>query len=196
MSKRLQIGFFIFDGVELLDLAGPLEVFAVADELSGRCFAESFTFSGASKPVRSVAGLHLVPDRLSQEVDGLDLLVIPGGEGVRHWMKDLELLNELQRIKKVSSMQVLICSSALAAAEMGWIGADEFCTHHLVAEEVLERLPPGAQWLSDQRFVKSGSLYSSAGISAGIDLALHLVERLHSRDLASATAHYMEYRTA
>ena len=193
MNGKRQIGIFVFDGVELLDAAGPMEVFAVADELSGGQFAHCFTFATSLNAVRSVAGMRLLPDECLDAVKHLDILIIPGGEGVRHWMDDTETQRELQRLAGTSSYRATVCSGALAAAKMNWITGPNFCTHHLVVPEVLKLLPTSCVWRSDLRFVQEGTLFTSAGISAGLDLALHLVEELHSAELSAQVAHYMEY---
>lgn len=193
MNKKRRIGIFIFDGVELLDAAGPMEVFAVADELSRGQFADCFTLAHSANTVRSLAGMKIVPDRCLAEVDQVDILVIPGGEGVRHWMDDTAIHHELQRLADSSLYRVTVCSGALAAAKMNWITGPEFCTHHSVADEILKLLPPRCNWRSDLRFVQVDTLFTSAGISAGLDLALHLVEVLHSAELSAQVAHYIEY---
>lgn len=192
MKPKPSIGIFVFNGVELLDVAGPLEVFAVADELSHGEFGAPFTFAQSGEPVRSVAGLRLIPDCPLASVQAVDLLVIPGGEGVRHWMDDSAILGELDRLAQTSSIRMTVCSGALAAAKLGWIHSSDFCTHHEVADEVME-LAPQAHWRHDLRFIEDNGYYSSAGISAGIDLALHLVAQLHSQELAHEVARYMEY---
>ncbi len=193
MTTKPNIGIFIFDGVELLDAAGPLEVFAVADELSGGNFGRVLTFGITTQPVKSVAGLQLIPDRAMADVQALDVLVVPGGEGVRHWMCNSMCMDELKRIGRTCTVRMTVCSGALAAAKLGWIKQTDFCTHHLVAHEVAELLPKTARWRNDLRFTGSDGLYTSAGISAGIDLALYLVAQLHSADLGNKVAGYLEY---
>jgi transcriptional regulator GlxA family with amidase domain len=193
MNEKRQIGIFVFDGVELLDAAGPMEVFAVADELSSGQFAHCYTFATSLNAVRTVAGMRILPDAGIADVERLDIVIIPGGEGVRHWMDDAATQRELQRLADTSTYRATVCSGALAAAKMNWITGRDFCTHHSVVPEVLKLLPTSSVWRSDLRFVQEGALFTSAGISAGLDLALHLVEVLHSADLSAQVAHYMEY---
>lgn len=194
--KNLSI--LIFSDVEVLDFAGPFEVFSVANELNqNELFAISLLALGGTTTVRAKNGLTVVADKLFDSLDekslsALDILLIPGGEGVRAHLKYDRLLHTIAAMKADKKIVASICSGALVLAKAGVLKHEIGTTHHLCIDE-LERLEPTLTVDTERRFYDRGSIITSGGISAGIDMSLHLLERLCGREIRQQTAQYMEY---
>lgn len=190
--KKLQVGFFLFEGLELLDAAGPWEVFSSADMLHEGTLFELLSFSAEAGKVRTVNGLSLIADFGIDEVSQPDLLVIPGGEGSRRVAADQVLTGRLKELHEKSQYTMSICSGARILAAAGLLKGRMFTTHHLVYEDVL-RIEPDAIPDKESRYAGDGRIYTSGGVSAGMDLAFHLLEKLYGKAAAEKTARYMEY---
>lgn len=190
--KRLRIGFFLFEGVELLDATGPWEVFSSADLLHEGNLFELFSFAAEAGKVRTVNGLHLIADYGMDEVPQPDLLLIPGGEGSRRVATDPALIGRLKELHEASRFTMSICSGARILAAAGLLRGVPFATHHLVYDDVLE-IEADAIPKRESRYTGDGRIFTSGGVSAGIDLAFHFLEKLHGKAAKEKTARYMEY---
>lgn len=185
----------MFDDVELLDFAGPIEVFTTAVRVAGqRGLPVPWTLATASPtgaPVRARAGLRLHADHALAEAPLADVLLVPGGvvDGV---LADAALLADIRRHAQHAALVASICTGAFILADAGLLHAAP-CTTHWEDVADLRQRHPHLDVRPDARWVDNGALVTSAGISAGIDMSLHLVERLHSRELALATARQMDY---
>ena len=187
-----KLGILLFDDVELLDFAGPYEVFAVASELNDHSLFDVFTLSGDGKKIRTVHGLEVWPDHSTQNSPPIDILVIPGGEGTKAVIKNQALLNWILEAYKQSEITFSVCSGARIPAILGLLDDSEFATHHAVVDDVIAIAPSSAH-KKGSRFVDNGKLMTAAGISAGIDLSLHILEKLHGAHVKEETMRYMEY---
>jgi transcriptional regulator GlxA family with amidase domain len=193
----LCIGLYVFDGVEVLDFAGPYEVFTTADRVHGRAQAQATalmrvcTIGHRREPVRARAGLEIRPDFALADHPPVDCLVVPGG------VVDAELdkpdviawiAAQAVRVPLVAS----VCTGAFLLARAGLLDGRRATTHW---EDIadLRALFPQVDVVDGVRWVDTGSRVTSAGISAGIDMSLHLVERLHDRALALRTARQMDF---
>ncbi|MDR3467309.1 MAG: GlxA family transcriptional regulator [Xanthobacteraceae bacterium] len=179
------IGLLIFPGFQLLDAAGPIAVFEIAGRLAGRTAAIT-PLSIAAGPVRSSAGVEMVARGL-KGLRGLDTLIVAGGEGTREAVRCAELVSFVahaaRRVRRVAS----VCSGAYVLAEAGLLDGRRATTHwgrtsHFLATYPKVRLEP------DRIFVKDGPIWTSAGISAGIDLALAMVAEDDGDAVARDTA--------
>jgi len=186
------VGILLFDDIELLDFAGPYEVFAVADELNDHTLFDVFTLSETSQEVRTVHGLRVQPDYAIDRSPHIDILVIPGGDGTKAVIKNKALLDWIRDAYDKSAITFSVCSGARIPAILGLLTGMEFATHHAVVEDVTALAPDGI-YRKDRRFVDNGRLMTAAGISAGIDLALHIVEKLYGASVKEQTMQYMEY---
>ena len=195
----MNVGILIFDEVELLDMAGPYEVFTTAARVHGRSqpagtppLFNVFTLARSAAPVQARAGLRLQPDRTLDDHPLLDCAIVPGG------VVDAELgqaaLMDWIRAQAQTPVRILasVCTGALLLAQAGVLDGLE-ATTHWEDVDALRALRPGLRVLEGRRWVDGGRIVSSAGISAGIDMSLHLVERLHSRELALRTARQLEF---
>lgn len=194
----MNLGILIFNEVELLDMAGPYEVFSTASRLHARTqpadaepLFRVMTLARHAGPLRARAGLLLQPDYLLEAHPPLDCVIVPGGvvdaelahQDLMHWIAG-----------QAGAAQILasVCTGALLLAQAGVLDGLE-ATTHWEDLQALRALRPGLRVLEGRRWVDTGRIVSSAGISAGIDMSLHLVERLHSRELALRTARQMEF---
>jgi transcriptional regulator GlxA family with amidase domain len=158
----------LFDGVQSLDVTGPLEVFAHAPGY------EVTTASLHGAPARTSSGLRLTPDTaLTDRTAPPDLLLVPGGEGARR--RDPDLVAWLRENAAKANRLASVCTGAFLLAEAGLLDGRKVTTHWAHCEELAAQYP-GVTVDPDPIFIKEGSLATSAGITAGIDLALALVE--------------------
>ncbi|MGW2301251.1 GlxA family transcriptional regulator [Streptomyces sp. NPDC001809] len=182
----------LFDGVQSLDVTGPYEVFAGAARAAGD--PEAYPIRTASLdggPVRAHSGLRLLPDTtLAEAVAGgaPHTLVVPGGEGTR--MPDPALIDWLRSHAPDAGRLVSVCTGALLLAEAGLLDGHR-ATTHWVACDHLARCYPEVEVDPDPIFVRDGRLATSAGVTAGIDLALALVEEDLGRDVALTVARHL-----
>lgn len=188
-----RVGIFIFNGVEALDFTGPFEVFSVANELHDFSCFDTFTFAERDGVVETVNGLQVLPKYNFENLPAIDLLVIPGGEGTHQLIQNESVLNKLSVLFDLSEFTVTVCSGAMLAAKNGWLDNKVYTTHRLTFP-VIRQLAPSALGMPNLRYVAAGKLLTSGGISAGIDLSLALVEKLHTKKMAQRTADYLEYR--
>lgn len=187
------LGIFIFEGVEVLDFAGPFEVFSVASQLSGYQKLKVFTFGAESKLIQTVNGLQVTPDYSLENLPSCDFIVIPGGDGSKRVIQKPTVLEKLRSTIERTKWTMSVCSGSRILGKLGYLDHKPYCTHHSVFESMKEVTPIGFP-KPELRFVQSSDrLYTAAGISAGIDLSLFLVEKTFGLDLARATAEYMEY---
>lgn len=190
---RLNVAIFIFDDVEVLDFAGPFEVFAVTDELAGHARFNTYTVAELPGVVRARNSLRVVPTHTFESAPAPDILVIPGGDGTRPLLNRPVVIEWVRRQSRVAQHTVSVCTGALLLAKAGLLEGLQATTHHL-GLDLLRELAPNATVHADRRFLDNGKILTSAGISAGIDVSLHLVARLSGREAAEKTSAYMEYR--
>ena len=194
MNKKRNIGILIFDNVEVLDFAGPFEVFSVTSELNNFEPFNVFTVGEMSAPIRAVNGLSVNPTFDFNTCPSLDVLIIAGGSGTRKLMEKKNVLDWIHKVHQKSELTLSICSGARLLGVLGILDGKPYCTHHEVYEHMKEIVPTGKP-RRKQRFINTGKIYTSGGISAGIDLAFHIVEKLLGKKVAKLTATYMEYNT-
>jgi transcriptional regulator GlxA family with amidase domain len=182
------IGIALWDGVEELDFAGPYEVLTA---WAGGKPVEVFTIADSTDPVRCAHGLRVLPDRAWADVDGLDVLVVPGGNAGSQ-LENGTFVDRVRALADAGTLMTSVCTGALVYAQAGLLDGRPATTHW----SALERLPQYGQDIEvrpDDRFVDDGNVITSAGVSAGIDMALHLVARLDSEDAARKIRRYIQY---
>lgn len=193
------VGILIFNQVEVLDFCGPFEVFSVAErpgEEGGepRLF-QALTIAENPGIVRTTGSLLVQPHHTLDNHPPLDLVVIPGGYGTRREQDNQVLRDWIGRQQAADVLLTSVCTGAFLLAGAGLLDNKRATTHWAAIEE-LRQLRPAVQVLEDARVVNEGRIVTSAGISAGIDMALHVVERLHGIETARWTARMMEYNWA
>ncbi len=188
----LNVGIFLFSNVELLDFAGPYEVFSVTSELNDYRLFKVFTVTEDGKEIRSVNGLKVVPDFSFENHPPIDILVIPGGVGTRSEMNKPAVLEWVRRNYQASQFTFSVCSGARILGKLGLLDNQQSITHHEVLPELRE-IAPLAVIKSEKRFTDNGRILTSAGISAGIDLSIYMVEKFYGPEVRNKTMVYMEY---
>ena len=191
---RARVAIALFDGVEVLDAAGPFEVFAVASELRGHAPFEVLAVGAeAGRVVRAVNGLRFVAERGWADLPRPAVLVVPGGEGVRAAIEDPALMAWVRDAAASAQVVLSVCTGSLLLGALGLLDGLEATTHHLCIDELRERAP-GCRVRPDLRVVDAGRIVTCGGISAGIDGSFHALGRLLGPDAVAETAAYMEYR--
>jgi transcriptional regulator GlxA family with amidase domain len=187
------VGIFLFDQVEVLDFAGPFEVFSVASQLAKSKEFKVITFSSNDSSITAVNGLSVNPTFGIADLPQIDYLVIPGGDGTKKVIVEPQLLKQLESLIEQSKWTMTVCSGSRIPAKLGLLDSKPFCTHHSVYDSIAA-ISPSAIPKPELRFTQSAlKLYTAAGISAGIDLSFFLLENSFGKALALETAHYMEY---
>jgi transcriptional regulator GlxA family with amidase domain len=192
-----RVGILLFDGVELLDFAGPYEVFTVASRVTARDAPGAeppfgvFTVAAGADPVRTHAGLLIVPESTFDAHPPVDLLVVPGGV-VDDALADPQIGAWVARTSSAAQLTASVCTGAFLLARAGLLDGRPATTHWEDVDD-LQAAYPALRVVRDCRWVDDGDVVTAAGISAGIDMALHLVVRFGGRELAARTAKYMQY---
>ncbi len=193
------VGILIFDGVEVLDFCGPFEVFSVArregEHAVERALFEVKTVAWERRTVRCSGELLVVPHLAIVEGEAdvpFDILVVPGGQGTRRERLNGELLDWIAAQDVGTELTTSVCTGAFLLAERGILDGKRATTHWASVDWMRDQYP-AVTMLADARFVDEGHVVTSAGISAGIDMSLHVVGRLHGDEAARWTARRMEY---
>ena len=189
---KKNVGILVFDDVEILDFAGPFEVFALADELHNHEPFHVFTMAEAPATVRARNGLKIVPDFALEKAPPLQVMIIPGGMGTRPLLNRVLLMEWLRAKARTAEVVMSVCTGALLLGKAGLLDGLAATTHH-EAIELLRQTAPCADVRPGQRFTDNGQVCTAAGISAGLDLSLHIVARMLGPDAAAKTAQHMEY---
>lgn len=188
----ISIGIFVFDGAEELDWAGPWEVLRAWAAGWPKDGVEVFTFAPRDGVVVCAKGLRVLADRTWETAGPMDVLVYPGGRGTRAQVGDADLLARLRAAREAGTLLASVCTGSLVLAAAGLLDGRP-ATTHWSALATLEELGDGIEVRPDDRFVDSGEIVTAAGVSAGIDMALHLVARLHSPERAADVRRYIQY---
>lgn len=190
---KLNVAIFIFEEAEVLDFAGPFEVFSVASELYDHSLFNVFTLAKTKAPIRAVNGLSVNPDHTFETAPEIHILIITGGNGTNALIKDTALMRKIKKVHLSTKYTVSICSGSRVLAVIGVLESMPYCTHHQVYDDMAKLVPSGSPQKA-KRYTGSGKIYTSGGISAGIDLSFHLVEKIYGKEIVQKTANYMEYR--
>ena len=190
----VRIGILLFDDVEELDAVGPWEVLG-AWALAHPDEAEVVALGAQPGQVRAAKGLRLYADRSLDRAGQLDVLLHPGGMGTRPMLKDDDHLAWLRTQREQVPLLTSVCTGSLVYAAAGLL-AGRPATTHWASLDLLAELDPTIEVRPDDRFVDDGDVITSAGVSAGIDMALHVVARLAGADRAREIRRYIQYDPA
>ena len=191
MSETRNIAILLFDDAEVLDFCGPFEVFSVASNQSEQPLFDVMTVA-QEKLVNARNGLSVVPSHSLDNCPKPDILLVPGGIGTRRVLDNSRLIGWIRQVAENAELVLSVCTGALLLGKAGLLDGLETTTHH-AAYGLLREIVPSCIVHEDRRFVDNGRVVTSAGISAGIDMSLHIVERLAGSDIAKATSRRMEY---
>jgi transcriptional regulator GlxA family with amidase domain len=182
----------IFDDVEVLDFAGPFEVFSVTGRRQQLDPFDVFTVAERPAPVLARNGLSINPRHSFTTAPRPDIVLVPGGYGTRREMKNPVMLEWVNATSRDAQFVLSVCTGALVLGAAGLLDGLQATTHFGAFEE-LRTVAPRTELRPDARIVDNGRIVLSAGVSAGIDMSLHVVSRLFGPEMAAETARYMEY---
>ncbi|MBA5639226.1 DJ-1/PfpI family protein [Duganella sp. LX20W] len=191
------IGIFVFDDVEVLDFAGPYEVFTCATRVSARLAPRTpapfrvVTIGRHEAMLRARAGLSVFPEAQFDDGPAIDILIVPGGEVTAELDKP-DVIRWIAGMAGQCELVASVCTGALLLAQAGLLNGRQATTHWADIAQ-LRALFPQVRVCEERRWIDAGDIVTSGGISAGIDMSLHLVERLAGRALALETARQMDY---
>lgn len=193
----VSVGIYLFPQVEVLDFAGPYEVFTTASRVAARQqpgetipFAV-FTVAETTQPCAARAGLRVLPDHALAEHPAIDLLLVPGGVVTAELAKP-PVIDWLRTTAARSRLTASVCTGAFLLARAGLLAGKRVTTHWEDQADLAGDFPD-LTLIADTLWVDEGNVITSAGIAAGIAMSLHLVARLTGPELAAATARQMEY---
>ncbi|PEE71548.1 DJ-1/PfpI family protein [Bacillus thuringiensis] len=192
MMNKWSVGIFLFNELEVLDFAGPFEVFSVTEVNEEKPFTV-YTVSENGEMITARNGLKVQPDYSIENLPPVDILIIPGGLGAREY----EIKNEIvikwirQQMKEVKLM-TSVCTGALLLAKAGLLEGLKATTHWASIEKFKNEFQ-NVEVIENVKFVDEGHIITSAGISAGINMAFHIVKNLLGMHVAEDTAKRMEY---
>lgn len=186
------IGIFLFDEVEELDAVGPWEVLSYWTRNYPEDSWEVFSFSANGKPVRCAKGLTIQPQHAQDTMPAAQVLIYPGGRGTRRQLTDERLLSWVRAQRSSVPLLTSVCTGSLVYAAAGLLSGRPATTHWASLARLAE-LDPSIEVRPDDRFVDDGDLITSAGVSAGVDMALHLVARLASPERARQVKRGIQY---
>jgi transcriptional regulator GlxA family with amidase domain len=196
-NSKMTVGILIFDQVEVLDVAGPFEVFSVTRLNENRRCEEPSPFkvilvSENTDQVTAVGGLIFIPDTTMHKCPDLDLLIIPGGWGTRKQISNKALLRWIVDRAVKARLTASVCTGSSLLGKAGLLDGREATTHWR-AFDFLRESAPMVKIRENVRFTTTEPIYTSAGISSGIDLALRIVSHFFGTEVGKATARHMEY---
>jgi transcriptional regulator GlxA family with amidase domain len=192
----MNCGILLFDGVDLMDVAGPYEVLLTASRLQERRGdLPSFTVTTVSTtggPVTAYGGLGLAAESGPDGAGGFDVLIVPGAIAIDPLVDDQGLIHAVRRLAATAKLRASVCTGAFLLERAGLLDGVQATTHWEDVDGLAARLG----WdrvRADVRWVDSGRVVTAGGLSSGIAMALHLVERFAGRELAEATARQVDY---
>ncbi len=195
--ERKRVGIVLFDNIEVLDFCGPFEVFSVTRLNEEKRREEPSPFevllvAEKSGPVVSTGGMKVIPDHTFENCPKLDILVVPGGWGTRKELGNPAMLHWLRT--RASEVETLtsVCTGSMLLGFAGLLEGRRATTHWRSLDWMRESFP-SVTVEYDKHVVEDGRIFTSAGISAGIDMALKVVARYYGDSIARATARHMEY---
>lgn len=186
------IGIYVFDGAEELDWVGPWEVLAAWADQFPQDGVRVFTVARADRRVRCAKGLRVLADHTWSDAPPMDVLVYPGGRGTRDHLGDEVVHGWLRGLADAGALLTSVCTGALVLADAGFLDGRAATTHWADVDH-LAALGRNVEVRDDERFVDVGPVITAAGVSAGIDMALHLVARLASPERARQVRRYIQY---
>lgn len=201
-SAPLRVAILLFDDMDLLDMGGPYEVLLTANRLLGRdgdppAF-DVTTVGVADSPVTAYGGVRLLPQTTAAESGGADIVVVPGAIDIEAACADPQVAAAVRGLVGGAQIATSVCTGAFLLADAGLLGGKPWTTHWEDIPALQHRLGAAAGGAvagqaREARWVDSGTVVTAGGLSCGIDMALHLVDRLVGRELAARCARQLDY---
>ena len=187
MPAPIHVGAVLFEGFELLDFYGPIEMFGLLES-----DANITVLAEKAGPVKSSAGPCGLAEAVMADAGGFEVLLIPGGIGTRKGITNPSFLAELKRLAETSGIVATVCTGSLLLAKTGLIDGRKATTNKR-AFRLVQSHGPKVDWIARARWVEDGKYFTSSGISAGIDMALAVIARLRGRERSLQIASRAEY---
>jgi transcriptional regulator GlxA family with amidase domain len=192
MKKTVTI--FLYNDVEVLDFAGPLDVFLLANEHGqGELFDVQIVAKTKDPVIAAYNGLSINPQYEISEITRSDILVIPGGNDISDLLADVDTIQWVRDLADGADYVLSVCSGSLVLAKAGVLEGLKATTHHSDMLE-LTGLAPNTEIMDGVKFVDNGKVITSAGITTGIDMCLHALEKICGANIAKKTAISLEYK--
>ncbi|HFU6608348.1 DJ-1/PfpI family protein [Bacillus cereus group sp. TH43LC] len=192
MMNKWSVGIFLFNEVEVLDFAGPFEVFSITKVHEEKPFTV-YTVSQNGEMITARNGLKIKPDYSIEDLPPVDILIIPDGKGAReNEVKNDIVINWVRQQMKEVKLMTSVCTGALLLAKAGLLEGLK-ATTHWASIQTFKKDCPNVEVMENVKFVDEGHIITSAGISAGINMSFHIVKNLLGVEIAEETAKNMEY---
>lgn len=192
----IQIGIFLFDGVEELDFVGPYEVFTMINEVSAYLKQPQAVnvklLSETGGHIKCAKGMRVLTDADINGEEIWDVVLMPGGNGTRSLLENMGVLRWLTAQSKTVTWMTSVCTGSMVLAKAGLTKGKNVTTHHMAFKE-FSRLGLEGNLVKDVRYVQDGNLVTAAGVSAGIDMALWLTGQMFSPEFARGVQSAMQY---
>ena len=195
--ERKRVGIVVFEDVEVLDFCGPFEVFSATRVNEEKRREEPSPFdvlliAERSAPVTTTGGMKVLPHYTFENCPHLDIILSPGGLGARNELRNPRMLDWLRARAAQAETVTAVCTGSMLLGEAGLLDGLHATTHWRALDWMRDSLPSVTVEYG-KHFVKDGRVFTSAGISAGIDMSLTVVAHYFGEDVARATARHMEY---
>jgi len=193
----INVGIFLYNEIEVLDFAGPFEVFSTASRVNSRISKNSeslfnvFTVAEDQNPIFARGGLQIIPKHSFSDHPEINLLIIPGGI-VTDELKKNNISSWILNTSNTADITASVCTGAFLLANAGLLKSKRATTHWEDIDDLISMFPD-IKIQKNVRWVDEGPIVTAAGISAGIDMGLHLISRVANEDLAVLTAKQMEF---
>ncbi len=192
MTKMINVGILMFNEVEVLDFAGPFEVFSITEKDNQKLFRVT-TISEKGEIIHARNGLKIQPDLSFNHELELDILIVPGGYGAEEVeIKNKKVIEWIKMQKERVKIIASVCTGAFLLAESGILDNKNATTHWMDISR-LENEYPKITVIKDTRFVDEDDIITSGGISSGINMSFHIIKKLFGYQIAEMTAKRMEY---
>jgi len=194
MLKRKKVGILLFDEVEVLDFAGPFEVFSITETIEEKEKAfEVHTVARTKSVIHARNGLKILPDYDFLDAPSFDIVIVPGGYGA----EEIEIHNQvtidwLKEIAATTEIMASVCTGAFLLAKAGLLDGKEVTTHWMDTDR-LEKEYPEIKVIRGVKYVDQYPIITSGGISAGINMSFYIVKKILGQDVEKNTAKRMEY---
>lgn len=193
--KPLNVAIFIFNDAEVLDFAGPFEVFNVANTVAEQQLFNVFLVAESEQIIFAKNNFRVLPDYDFTEVPEADILIVPGGNGRKIQMHHVPVLNWIKHEAGKASMVLSVCTGSFILGNAGLLNNLAATTHHGSYDE-FEKEFPTTQLIRGVKYVDNGKVITAGGISAGIDMSIMVVGKIHGNEMAQKVAERMEYSMA
>ncbi|WP_025742000.1 DJ-1/PfpI family protein [Aquimarina pacifica] len=192
MHKKLRVGILVFNEVEVLDFAGPFEVFSLAEKDNKKLF-EVITIGQFPEIISARNGLKISPNSSFADNPDIDILIVPGGYGAEEIeIKNSLLLDWIKNQHQKTQLTTSVCTGALLLAECGLLNHKKATTHWMDLDR-LETEYPLVHVIRNVKYVDEQEIITSGGISAGINMSFYIIKNLYGVEIAKSTAKKMEY---